>query len=69
MAPDGSAPPPQDYKAGRIYVSATKKGYKVIRNYPDFDSERLVRWSGATPTKAEWEAALAAIDGYKKSKS
>ena len=69
LAPDGSAPPPQDYKAGRIYVSATKKGYRVIRKYPDFASERFVRWSGATPTKAEWEAALAAIDGYKKSKS
>ena len=60
--------PPLDYKSARIYVSASKRSFRVIRTRFDYDTERCIRWKKDTPEKA-WKEALAVVDAWKPKKS
>ena len=60
--------PPIDYKSARIYVSAPKRMFRVIRTRGDFNTEKAFKWAGAAPDKTAWAAALNAIDVWKPSK-
>ena len=53
---------PLDYNGGRIYCSAARKQFRVIRSKGAFATEAPVRWRADTPTQESWEAALAVID-------
>ena len=57
---------PVDYKAGRIYTSATKLNFRVIRLRGQYSTERQIRWAKGKPSRAEWGAALKCIDEYKQ---
>ena len=62
--PGLGAPPPQDYKGGRIYVNSAKRGFRVLRDSKDRFSERFISWKGDAPTSPTWAAALQAVDDY-----
>jgi hypothetical protein len=53
---------PLDYNGGRIYCSAARKQFRVIRSKGAFATEAPVRWRADAPTQESWEAALAVID-------
>ena len=58
---------PVDYKHGRIYTSAARTAFRVIRQRGVFNTERQFRWAkkGKTDKKA-FDAALQAVDDYTK---
>ena len=58
---------PVDYKQGRIYTSAARTAFRVIRLRGVFNTERQFRWAkkGKTDKKA-FDAALQAVDDYTK---
>ena len=58
---------PVDYKQGRIYTSAARTAFRVIRLRGVFNTERQFRWAkkGKTDKKA-FDAALQAVDDYAK---
>ena len=58
---------PVDYKHGRIYTSAARTAFRVIRQRGVFNTERQFRWAkkGKTDKKA-FDAALQAVDDYAK---
>ena len=56
---------PINYKCGRIYMSTTKKKFRVICEVPNYATEAKVAWGEAgKPTPATWAMALQKIDEY-----
>eukprot|EP00959_Pyramimonas_sp_CCMP1952_P091304 1911361-Pyramimonas_sp.AAC.1 len=43
----GHAPPPSEYKGGRVYYSTSKGGFRVIRDASNMSTERFVKLRGA----------------------
>ena len=58
---------PVDYKQGRIYASAARTAFRVIRQRGVFNTERQFRWAKKGKTdKKEFDATLQAVDDYAK---
>ena len=58
---------PVDYKHGRIYTSAARTAFRVIRQRGVFNTERQFRWAKKGKTdKKSFDAALQAVDDYAK---
>ena len=57
---------PTDYKSGRIYISQTKCGWRVIRTRGQYNTEKNVCWSDRKkPDNKSWNVALKAVDDWK----
>ena len=57
------------YKTSKIYVSASKNRYRIIRDAFNFSSERQIAFAkNGKPTPSTWKQALKVVDDYIRSK-
>ena len=56
---------PVDYKTGRIYLSAKRKSFRIIRKRGAYETEAATKWKKDKPDEATWKVALKKIDDYK----
>ena len=50
------------YKGGKIYISQSKKCFRIMLDAKNYASEVKERWVGSKPTQQAWVAALRRID-------
>ena len=49
------------HKGGKIYVSDSKKGFRVMRVAAQYNTEVFFKWGGKKPDMESWRSALQAI--------
>jgi hypothetical protein len=57
-----------DYNGGVIYLSKSKKCFRIIYTKGVFEGETHSKWFSESPTQAAWTIALRKIDAARKSK-
>ena len=56
------------YKHSKIYVSASRRAYRVILNATVYATEKPIPFGGDAPNAASWDKVVKACNAYKPSK-